>query len=242
MIGRRSSNLNQKKGFALQFPNTRFVLLLSATCAGKGFTLNLTEKAVTLLRANGLKVAFISFGQMIRDRMKTDSEFKTLYKPTVERGDLLPDDVCIEMFENRLNQIVIEMGMPHIVFVDGFCRTEIQIEHAIERGYLEDKDSVIILNAAFETCLSRFGHRKKMSPDRLESEVGTFRKRYHLHTDTIPRLRAMFKDCNAHEYEIDADGESIPTDVFPQFIGCVIDAIWLRHRLLQPGLPTHAVD
>lgn len=208
----------------MKLANTRFVFVVGPTSAGKGFVFNLLMKTMGGLRDKGLNIAVISFGQIIRDLMKESMDFCEKFEELVRNGKLLDDETAIGLFENELSKITALHGAPDIIFVDGFCRTTVQINHSIQNGYLQEKDSVFILNASFDTCLERFAHRVEKDRSRTETEVDTFRNRYHLHADTIRDIRALFKETDAVEVDIDAD-QDIPQGVFPEFLGQLLPVI-----------------
>jgi adenylate kinase family enzyme len=210
---RRTFNLPpSKKGFCLLY-KTRFLFLLGPTCVGKGFIIKLISRLFACLQAMGLRVGLISFGQIIRDLMDSDPEFRAKYGDVVRNGDLIEDPKAIELFEAKLAELCRE-GCYHLIIVDGFCRTTVQIRYAIENGYLQAKDRVYIIEGSFETCLKRFTHRKGRDTTRTETEISTFTKRYHLHSDSVNDLMALFQSTEAKTVSIDGNPD-IAEFVFP---------------------------
>lgn len=193
--------------------NTRFIFLLGPTCVGKGFLIKLVLRILVQIQSlMGLKVELISFGQIIRDLLEKDPDFKERYGASIARGELLDDPMAIELFSKKIDELCAA-GIPDIILVDGFCRTKIQIEYSIQNGYLQEKDTVCIIGGSFDTCFKRFANRKTRDTSRSETEIETFRSRYHLHTDSIGDLRALFKDCEAREIDIDGNKD------IPEFVG-----------------------
>jgi adenylate kinase family enzyme len=204
--------------------STKFVFLLGPTSVGKGFIIKLILRICAILTGiSRLNIGLISFGQIIRDKLGSDPAFRAAYGSIVARGDLVDDDKAIELFEEKLADIMDdgESGRPDIILVDGFCRSETQIQHAAQNGYLRKQDKVFIIEASLETCLARFLHRNAHDTSRIDSEMQTFRRRYHLHSDGISTLRALFKESNAEVIDIDGD-KDIAEFVFPELFGHIL--------------------
>ncbi len=198
------------------------MFLLGPTSIGKGFIVKLIFRVFKFLELFGIRIKLISFGQMIRDLMEKDPEFKKQYAETLSRGRLVDDPMAIKLFEEKLQEFSRES--PHLIIVDGFCRTTVQIRHAIENGYLQDKDHVFMVEGSFETCLERFTERSKRDKSRTEVEIETFRYRYHLHTDSAPDLRALFKETDAQIHDIDGNRD-IAEFVAPDIIAILMPIV-----------------
>lgn len=190
----------------------QYVQLVGPTSVGKGFNRKLSNRALS--RIPGLLLGEIGIGDEVRDRCKADPEFKSTYQPMMDNGDLLPDPVVIDLYEKKHGLI----GHQDVIFVDGFCRSEIQIDYAEKNGYLNKGDVVFIFNATIDVCMKRFLSRTKAhGKDRTDNEMKTFYKRYHDFEKVLPALRAMFLDSEAQVFEIDANPD-IPEFVFPDFM------------------------
>jgi adenylate kinase family enzyme len=186
---------------------TQFIFLLGPTNAGKGLLIKLFFRAIThLIKAFGLKVGLISFGNIIRDLRKNDPVFEREYGPLIDRGDLVPDNKAIEIFAASVEKLRREGGYDFVI-VDGFCRSVPQIEYASSNGYLQKKDRVFMIEASAKTCLKRWTSRKTTSERSDDKEIETFYGRYHLHRDSAPQLRHMFKENEAPVIDLDAGHE-----------------------------------
>jgi len=180
-------------------------------------------KLVTSLKI--LNIGIISFGDIIRSLLETDGDFAKKYRTSLARGDLIDDPRAIEIFQIEMDKIIKEKS-PQMVIVDGFCRSVPQIGYAADNGYLSENSMVFMIEASLETCLERFLHRKKKSVHRLiDAEIETFHKRYHLHLDTAPALRAMFKETPCKLIDVNGEGEipdhsarEIKDKLFPVFV------------------------
>lgn len=90
------------------------LVLLGAPGAGKGTQADiLTER---------IGVVHVSSGDLLRDHRARKTELGNLAQSYMDRGDLVPDDVVIQMVLGRLSQETDGAG----VVLDGFPRTEPQ--------------------------------------------------------------------------------------------------------------------
>jgi adenylate kinase len=92
------------------------VLLLGPQGAGKG------TQAKRISAEYGLP--HIASGEILRAEMDAGTELGKRVKETIERGDLVSDDLMIELIRNRLEQPDTESGF----VLDGFPRTTVQAE------------------------------------------------------------------------------------------------------------------
>lgn len=94
----------------------RFVVLFGPPGAGKG------TQARRLAQALG--VPHISSGDLFRYHIGAGTELGQLAKEYLDNGMLVPDDVTVEMIDNRLNEPEFRQG----AILDGFPRTVAQAE------------------------------------------------------------------------------------------------------------------
>src|SRR2546421_12803152 len=88
-----------------------FIILLGAPGAGKG------TQAETLMRETGLPQ--IASGDLFRAIRTQDTELAQLVRSFYDKGQLVPDDVTIRMFLERLAEPDCQQG----AMLDGFPRT-----------------------------------------------------------------------------------------------------------------------
>ncbi|MCP5108809.1 MAG: adenylate kinase [bacterium] len=117
------------------------IILFGAPGSGKG------TQADALERKYGYKK--ISTGDLVRAEVAAETELGLQFRYLMERGELVPDEVIVRMFKNRLGQKDIETGYT----LDGFPRTLSQaralsgIPAAEEIAvYLKVGDEAVVIN------------------------------------------------------------------------------------------------
>ncbi len=93
-----------------------FLVLLGPPGVGKG-----TQAEVL---SHTIKLAHISSGDLFRENFKNHTELGTLAKSYMDRGQLVPDDVTINMIRERLKREDCRAG----AILDGFPRTPAQAD------------------------------------------------------------------------------------------------------------------
>ena len=96
--------------------NTRFLILLGPPMSGKG-----TQSARL---SDSLEIPKVSSGDLFRENIKNRTELGLKAKSFIDRGDLVPDQITIDMVTERLNQEDCRNG----AVLDGFPRTISQAE------------------------------------------------------------------------------------------------------------------
>ena len=90
------------------------LILFGAPGVGKG-----TQAKIL---SDKLKIPHISTGDILRQAAKEQTELGKKAKETMNRGDLVPDDVMVGIIKERLNKLDCKNGF----ILDGFPRTKIQ--------------------------------------------------------------------------------------------------------------------
>ncbi len=126
------------------------LILMGPPGAGKG------TQAARIASERGL--AHIATGDMLRAAVRDGTPLGQEAKAIMARGDLVPDDLIIAMFRERLGAPDTEPG----VLLDGFPRTSAQAE-ALD-GMLEGLDrhiaSVIVFEIELEELVRRLSGRR----------------------------------------------------------------------------------
>ncbi len=125
------------------------IILLGAPGAGKGTQAEfISEK---------LNIPTISTGLMIRRAIADNTEVGKLAKGYIDGGQLVPDEVVIELLLNRINESDCQNGY----ILDGFPRTINQAVALEEKNITIDK--VLEIAVSDDTIISRLSGRRECS-------------------------------------------------------------------------------
>jgi adenylate kinase len=127
----------------------RILMLVGAAGAGKG------TQAELLSRKLGLP--HLASGDLFRQAIRDGTPLGERARAYMERGDLVPDDVTIEMFMEQLAQPAAARG----VILDGFPRTVAQARalDATLSGLGERINRVIYIEVPIEDLVARLAGR-----------------------------------------------------------------------------------
>jgi len=103
-------------------------------------------------------IAHISSGDLLRANVKDGTTLGQRAKPYMDRGDLVPDELILDMVEKRMSEPDAQRGFA----LDGFPRTVAQAG-ALERrmaGMGQPLDGVIYLNVPEQELLRRLSGRR----------------------------------------------------------------------------------
>ena len=128
----------------------RILLLVGSVGAGKG------TQAAALSATLGL--AHLASGNLFRKALRDGSPLGEQARAYMERGDLVPDDVTIQMFMDELSQ----PGAARGAILDGFPRTVAQAEalDATLASRAEQIERVISIEVPFEELVARVAGRR----------------------------------------------------------------------------------
>ncbi len=121
------------------------VILLGAPGAGKG------TQAVRIAAA--MNIPHISTGDIFRKNIKEKTPVGLKAKSYIDRGQLVPDEVVVEIVQQRIDEDDCKNGF----LLDGFPRTIAQAE-ALDR--LTNIDSVINLEVDLDKLVDRITGRR----------------------------------------------------------------------------------
>lgn len=149
------TDLSVTESFALGFVRDREkivmnLILMGPPGAGKG-----THAKVL---AERFKLAHIATGDLLRSKVRDGSEIGRRAKAIMEQGQLVPDDIVIQMIRERLNEPDTAQGF----ILDGFPRT-IEQANALDgllRGLARQIDLVLDLAVSEEVVVSRLSGRR----------------------------------------------------------------------------------
>lgn len=126
------------------------LILLGPPGAGKG------TQAANLV--NEYNIEHISTGDIFRSNIKNETELGKKVKDYLNRGELVPDELTIDLVWDRLDQEDCQSGF----LLDGFPRTIKQAE-ALEKGLKErgiQLDRVINIDVEKDALVSRLAGRR----------------------------------------------------------------------------------
>jgi adenylate kinase len=153
------------------------VLLLGPQGAGKGTQANRI--------ADEYDIPHIASGEILRAEMQAGTELGQRVKDVYDRGDLVSDDLMIELIRNRLDQPDTENGF----VLDGFPRTTVQAEalDAIVAGIGRSFSVVFALQIPDEVAFERL-HKRAEVEGRADDTDEAIRRRletYHRETEPL---------------------------------------------------------
>lgn len=126
-----------------------FYIIIGPPGAGKG-------TQATIL-AEKCKIPHISSGNIFRENLQNRTELGKRAKEYMDKGELVPDDITIQMIINRLSQQDCENG----ALLDGFPRTPLQAEAL--SAFLAEKgkqiEAVLLIEVPAEELIDRLSGR-----------------------------------------------------------------------------------
>lgn len=164
-------------------------ILLGPPGAGKGTQ---AEKIVEKFH-----IVHLSTGDMFREAKKTNKKINDL----LAAGQLVPDDIVVEMVENRLKEKDVEKGF----LLDGFPRTVKQAEEL--DVFLRNENKKI--SAAFLIDITKEEAIRRISGRRVCSCGATFNTVVH-----PPKKDGICDKCNCALTQRSDDREDVVKDRF----------------------------
>jgi adenylate kinase len=154
------------------------VLLLGPQGAGKG------TQARRISGEYG--IPHIASGEILRAEMQAGSELGLRVKDVYDRGDLVSDDLMIQLIRTRLAQADTEAGF----ILDGFPRTTVQAE-ALDEMFNDIGRSfsvVFALQIPDEVALERVLRRAELEGRADDTDDGIRRRLENYHRETEPLI------------------------------------------------------
>ena len=158
------------------------IILLGPPGAGKG------TQAKHLTNTFGLKQ--LSTGDMLRAAIEGGSNLGKQVQLIVDAGDLVPDNIMIEMITTRITRADCAGGF----ILDGFPRTVLQAEtlHEVLSQKKIRIDHVIALDVKLDSLLERIRNRALETPEeqrRQDDDEETLKHRLNVYKEqTAPIL------------------------------------------------------
>ena len=134
----------------------------------------------------------ISTGDVFRYNIKNGTELGTLAKSYIDRGDLVPDEVTINMLKDEVEKTPEAAGF----IFDGFPRPAAQAQ-ALD-NFLETKDmkvnATIALEADDDILVSRLLERGKESGRSDDQDESKIRNRFDEYNEKTAPLREYYEE------------------------------------------------
>ncbi len=156
------------------------VIMLGAPGTGKGTVASiLTEK---------LSIPQVSTGDIFRKHIKEGTELGKLADSYISKGQLVPDDVTIDLVKNRLKDADVQNG----IILDGFPRTTVQAEllEGITKRLNKPLTNVIALEVDEDTLIKRLSARYM-----CKNCGATYNK-----ISKQPKVEGTCDRCGGHEF------------------------------------------
>jgi adenylate kinase len=154
------------------------VLLLGPQGAGKGTQ----AKRISA----EYDIPHIASGEILRTEMQAGTELGMRVKDVYDRGDLVSDDLMVELIKTRLDQPDTDAGF----ILDGFPRTTVQAE-ALDRVMADIGRSfnvVFALQIPDEVAFERLRKRAELEGRADDTDDGIRRRLENYHRETEPLI------------------------------------------------------
>ena len=152
--------------------------------------------------ADKYSVAHISTGDLLREAVKNQTDTGVLAKAYMDKGELVPDSVVIELIKQKLENLENNRFM-----LDGFPRTVAQAE-ALDNMLREislELDAVIFLDVDDEEVVTRILKRQEIEGRQDDSE-DIVRNRLSVYKEQTSPLRDYY-DTKGILRKIEGKGE-----------------------------------
>jgi adenylate kinase len=154
------------------------VLLLGPQGAGKGTQ----AKRISA----EYEIPHIASGEILRTEMQAGTELGLRVKDVYDRGDLVSDDLMIELIRTRLGQADADAGF----VLDGFPRTTVQAE-ALEQMFSDIGRSfsvVFSLQIPDDVAFERLHRRAELEGRADDTDEAIRRRLENYHRETEPLI------------------------------------------------------
>ncbi|NPA42760.1 MAG: adenylate kinase [Chlorobi bacterium] len=143
---------------------------------------------------------YIATGDMFRRHIREQTELGRLAQSYIDRGDLVPDEITIDM----IREVIAESPEAEGYIFDGFPRTRVQAK--VLDDFLENKgdrvDAVFALEVPEEVLIRRILNRGKTSGRKDDTDVDTIKVRLEKYKTATRPLKDYYREKGVL-YEID---------------------------------------
>ena len=168
------------------------IILLGAPGSGKG------TQAESII--SDFNMDFLCMGDIVRKELSEKTELGIKMKDIIESGNLVPDDIIINMFNNSY----LNLRSSSNFITDGFPRTIKQAKFLHKLNNSKSVKSIVFLiQVELKTILNRLKIRK-----RFDDTEDIIRHRYNTYINEISPVLDFYSNKI-----ISIDGERSPEDV-----------------------------
>ncbi|MCL2784681.1 MAG: adenylate kinase [Propionibacteriaceae bacterium] len=159
------------------------MLIMGPPGAGKG-----TQAKVI---AEGFGIPEISTGAIFRYNVANQTELGKIVSAIMEKGELVPDSVTVDLIKDRLGQPDTDNGF----LLDGFPRTLAQVDSLDEilASLDVELDCVLSLIVDGETLVARMLKRAEIE-GRADDNEETIRRRFEVYNAETEPLLTLYRD------------------------------------------------
>lgn len=158
------------------------IVIFGAPGSGKG-----TYSAAIVQRYG---YAHISTGDVLREEIKADTELGRIAERYIEQGQLLPDDLIIDMLAHEYDKL---QGVGGVIF-DGFPRTIVQAQALKEMLAARGQEISVTLNLIVDeqVLMERLLKRAEIEGRKDDNEQ-TIRNRFKVYANQTSPLIEWFR-------------------------------------------------
>ncbi len=171
------------------------IIMLGAPGAGKG--------TIGKRLSNNLGIKHLSSGDIFRTLIKSNTEIGRKIEECINKGELIPDELAMQIFEDKLVEYDLEKG----IILDGYPRTKTQASHLdkLLKSLNLKVDVAVNIDISEQLIIDRIINRRICS----NSECGEI---YNLKYGKKPKQEGICDKCGGELIQRADDNERTVRD------------------------------